>query len=239
MNILSIGNSFSVDATRYLQRIAKADGVQLTTVNICIGGCSLFRHFKNMKADYKEYALEMNGENTGFFVTMKEALLSREWDVVTIQQVSQLSPKYESFQPYLTELCAYIREHAPKAKILLQQTWAYEKDSKRLCTELGYKTHEEMFKDVEESYNKAAESINADGIIPSGAMFEGLLKNGIEKIHRDTFHASLGLGRYALGLLWYKVLTGNQVSENSFCDFDEPVSENEIAIAKKVIDTEF
>ena len=31
MDILSIGNSFSQDAQRYLSRIAKADGVELST----------------------------------------------------------------------------------------------------------------------------------------------------------------------------------------------------------------
>ena len=33
MNILSIGNSFSQDAQRYLHRIAKADGFTLNTFN--------------------------------------------------------------------------------------------------------------------------------------------------------------------------------------------------------------
>jgi len=236
MNVLSIGNSFSQDATRYLHKIAKADGVNLTSINIHIGGCSLFRHFKNMKGNRDDYNLAMNGEDTCFMVTMKEALISREWDVVTIQQVSQCSPKYETFTPYLSELCAYIREHAPKAKIYLQQTWAYENGSKRLCEELCYETHEQMFSDIEASYKKAAEEIKADGIIPSGEMFESLLHNGIEKVHRDTFHASLGLGRYALGLLWYKVLTGNSVLNNSFCDFDEPVSERDIKIIKTCVE---
>ena len=34
MNVLSIGNSFSVDSHRYLHSIAKADNVELTTVNL-------------------------------------------------------------------------------------------------------------------------------------------------------------------------------------------------------------
>ena len=63
-----------------------------------------------------------------------------------------------------------------------------------------------------------------------------LLKRGIPKIHRDTFHLSLGLGRYAAGLLWYHVLTGRSVADNTFADFDEPVSSEEIAIAKKLVD---
>ena len=41
MKILSIGNSFSEDAQRYLKLIAGANGRELTCVNLYIGGCSL------------------------------------------------------------------------------------------------------------------------------------------------------------------------------------------------------
>ena len=48
MNILAIGNSFSQDATRYLQKIARADGEKISVINLVIGGCSLERHYLNM-----------------------------------------------------------------------------------------------------------------------------------------------------------------------------------------------
>ena len=89
---------------------------------------------------------------------------------------------------------------------------------------------------LKNAYAQAAKDENLDGIIPSGAVLQALLANGIEKVHRDTFHASLGLGRYALGLIWYKVLTGNSVAENSFAKFDEEVTPEQIAIAKKCVE---
>lgn len=49
--ILSIGNSFSQDAQRYLHELAKSEGMDLQTVNLYIGGCSLERHFRNLKGD--------------------------------------------------------------------------------------------------------------------------------------------------------------------------------------------
>jgi hypothetical protein len=94
-----------------------------------------------------------------------------------------------------------------------------------------------MLADIKLSYNRACEETNADGIIPSGEMFGWLLANGIEKIHRDTFHASLGLGRYALGLLWYKTLTGRTVSENAFAALDEAANAEEIALVKRYVDS--
>ena len=235
MNVLSIGNSFSRDAQRYLHRIARADGVLLNTYNLYIGGCPLSVHYRNMISEQKAYNMDVNGETTGFSFSLKETLLNRDWDVVTVQQASRKSPYYETYQPYINKLVEYVRMCVPKVKIVVHQTWAYEQDSARL-EELGYKNHVDMFNDVKEAYNKASEEINADFIIPSGEVFQKLISSGIEKVHRDTFHASLGLGRYTLGLLWYKMLTGNDVTNNKFSDFDEYVSESEIKIAKKCVE---
>ncbi len=235
MNILSIGNSFSQDAQRYLHSIARADGFDLSSFNLFIGGCPLSLHYRNMLSEDRAYTLEMNGQSTRFKVALKEALLNRNWDVVTIQQVSQESPNYETYQPYLNELMNYVRLCVPKAKILVHQTWAYEQDSRRLNEELGYSDQMDMFRDLKVAYGKAAQDIGADGIIPSGEVFQALLASGIEKVHRDTFHASLGLGRYALGLLWYTVLTGRDIDGITFSDFDEEVAPEQIAIAKKCV----
>lgn len=237
MQILTIGNSFSEDATRYLNQIAKAQGVHFDVVNVCIGGCSLERHYRNMLGDKKDYMLQFNGEHTGFSVTLEEALLSRKWDIITIQQVSHESCKKETFYPYITELADYIRTCQPKAKLLLQETWAYEEGSHRLTVELGYESHKAMLADVQAAYKTAAEREGFDGIIPSGTLFGMMLDKGVEKVHRDTFHASCGLGRYALGLLWFRMLTGKSVAENSFCDFDQPASAEDIAIAKSCVDS--
>ena len=234
MNILSIGNSFSQDAQRYLHEIAKADGFDLQSFNLYIGGCSLSRHYRNMLSEERAYTLEMNGHSTGFFVSLQEALLNRNWDVVTIQQVSQESPDYETYQPYLNELTKYVRHCVPKAKILVHQTWAYEQDSQRLH-DFGYADQADMFRGLKAAYEKAAQDIDADGIIPSGEVFQALLTNGIEKVHRDMFHASFGLGRFALGLIWYAVLTGRDVEGIAFSDFAEEVTPQQIAIVKKCV----
>ena len=235
MDILSIGNSFSCDAQRYLHSIAKADGVELNTFNLFIGGCSLSRHYRNMLSKERAYTLEMNGESTDFCVSMEEALLNRDWDVITIQQVSNEAPFYETYQPYLSSITDYVRKLVPKAKIVVHQTWAYEQNSYRLNTELSYSDHKDMFNDIEKAYKKAADEIGADFIIPSGELFQKLLANGIEKVHRDTFHADLGIGRYALGLLWYAMLTGNDFNANTFCSLDENAIKAHIEIAKKCV----
>lgn len=235
MNILSIGNSFSQDAHRYVHEIAKVDNCELNTYNLYVSGCTLSTHYRNMLSKESAYTLEVNGTITGFTVSLKEALLSCDWDIVTLQQASHKSPYYDTYQPYLDKLIEYIRLCVPKAKIAIHQTWAYENNSKMLNTRLGYKNNTDMFKDVKESYEKAFNATGVDLIIPSGEVFNSLIASGYEKLYRDTYHASYGLGRYAIGLLWYAVLTGNTIKDNTFSAFDEEVSHDEIDAVKKIV----
>ena len=236
MRVLAISNSFGVDANRYLHQIARSAGVKLDVVTLFIGGCPLDLHYRNMLADRATYDLHFNGFSTGFKTSIPEALLSGNYDVVTIQQASPLSPKAETYSPYAEELYDYIKTCQPKAKILIHQTWAYEDGSAKLAN-MGYATAKEMFADIEKAYQKCHETIGSDGIIPCGKLLMTLLEKGIEKVHRDGFHASYGLGRYAQALLWFRMLTGKSVADIDYNDFDEEVPAQHMAIAKEVVDS--
>lgn len=235
MQVLSIGNSFSTDAHRYLHDIAKAEGVKLQTFNLFYPSCPLAGHYRNMLSKERAYLLEMNGRSTGFKVSLEEALLNRSWDVVTIQQNNLEPPKFREYELYMEELVAYIRKCVPGAKVMLHQTWAYEEGSIRLTRMMGIAHYQEMLDLSVDAYNKAAQLVHADGVIPSGQVFGRMLESGIEKVHRDTYHADLGLGRFALGLTWYKCLTGNDVMQVSFRDLDVEVTQEGIDIVKKCV----
>ena len=51
MRILSIGNSFSQDAHKWLNKLASDNGIELENVNLYIGGCSLETQWYNFKND--------------------------------------------------------------------------------------------------------------------------------------------------------------------------------------------
>ncbi len=235
MKILSIGNSFSQDAQRYLYRLAKKDGTELKTVNLYIGGCSLRTHYLNMLDNKAAYDFQFNGESTGIKVSISQVLSSDDWDIITLQQASHFSAKQETYSPYIEELARYVKKYCPNAKIFLHETWAYEEGSEKLKTVAGYNSAYEMLSDVQNAYANAADSIKADGIIPCGTAMFNALSMGIQKIHRDTYHASFGVGRYLLALTWYKALTGKDVSQNRFADFDESVTEEEREIVIKAV----
>ena len=232
MKILSIGNSFSQDAQRYISKIAAARGEELYTKNLYIGGCSLERHHSNMLTDSHDYTEEIGGVSTGRPISIKEALSEGGWDVITLQQASHFSTRYDTYQPYLNELAAYVRELAPEAKLYIHETWFYEDGSEKLAM-MKYERHEDMLADIKAAYANAAEEIKADGIIRSGEMLGLMRSRGVEKIHRDTFHASLGVSRYAIGLLWYATLTGRDVLNDTFSDTDEPMTDDEMRIARE------
>ena len=237
MEILCIGNSFSQDAASYLSRAAENQGIEIYTENLYIGGCSLERHFNNMTSGEKAYEPEINGESTHINISLNEALEKEKWDIITVQQASYFSAFYHTYQPFISELIRFIRSRQPKAKVFVHQTWAYE-DKSQMLLDNGFNTRKEMFKKIKENYCRAAQECSADGLIPSGQVFENMAERGI-KCHRDTFHASLGAGRYALALTWIKALTGSDININSFKDTAEPVSEDEVIKIKEAVNEAF
>ncbi len=232
MNVLSIGNSYSVNATTYLHQLAESCGVTLETANLYIGGCPLSLHFRNMHSGERAYELQYNGFLTGFNVSIKEALLARDWDVITLQQQSFRSTNYETFQPYLGELYEYVKKLCPTAKIAIHQTWGYQDE----YTGLKYfKNGSEMFAAAEKSYEQAAKDINADFIIKSGKAFELLKENGITNYFSDPIHTNKGIGCYTLGLVWLKALTDTDPYSVGEIYTSLEITAEEKAIAKKVV----
>ena len=234
MKVLAIGNSFSNNAMTHLSALSGSAGVPMKTINMCIGGCSLRTHYLNMLESKAAYGVQFNGKDTGLVLDLKQGMLSDEWDVITLQQVSQLAPRYESYQPYLDELAAFVRKYFPKAKIMMHQTWAYEEGSPRLFNVAKYDTSAAMFADIQASYRKAADAIGADGIIPAGAAMLRAVENGIPNVHADSFHCN-AQGLYTVSLTWYGYLTGKPVEDVPFNLPGTPLEEKEIAIIKRSV----
>ena len=227
MKLLSIGNSFSQDAQEWLHQIAVANGVELETTNLMIGGCSLETHWNHITDGESAYYLEQNGQNCNRTVTLPEGLALDEWDVVTVQQVSHHSGQPQTYIPYLAELVAFVREKCPKAKIYFHQTWAYEIDSDHGGFLNYNRDQQEMYRRIGDCTEMACRLIGAD-VLPSGPVMQYLrenapefdYKNGGLSLNRDGFHLSWDYGRYAAAATWYKVLTGKTPAVNAFPEWD-------------------
>ena len=227
MKVLSIGNSFSQDAHRWLHALAEKEGVELYTVNLYIGGCSLERHWNNVVTDEAAYDLEINGGSGKRKIALSEALALETFDVVTVQQVSGQSGIPQSYEPFLTDLVAVVREKQPHAKLYFHQTWAYEVDSQHGSFPLYNCDQEEMYRRLRETITEAAQRIDAT-IIPAGDAIQTVrrtvpafdYKNGGLSLNRDGFHLSLKYGRFTAAAMWFRTLTGRPVTVDSFEDFD-------------------
>lgn len=218
MKILAIGNSFSQDAAYYLHDLARADGTDIEITNLYIGGCSLERHWTNIVEALPDYLMELNGVSTERMVTVQEALATENWDVITVQQASHESGAEESYHPYLENLVAFLREQKPSAKLLMQETWAYETDS----IHKGFKRYgcsqQKMYEALKACYEKNAKESGLS-LIPCGDVIQELRKKepflynrGGMSVCRDGFHMNVIYGRYLLAAVWYRKLTGRKVS---------------------------
>lgn len=220
MKILSIGNSFSQDAHRWLYSIAKADNYVLDTVNLYIGGCSLETHWNNILENNLVY--DMEGNNGQFLrkTSIEEIIENDEFDVITLQQVSGLSGRPQSYFPYIINIAEYVRKKQPNAKIYFHMTWSYEIDSTHPSFVHYNSDQKEMYRRIYDASNMAAKIINAE-IIPSGNIIQYLrenskefnYKNGGISLCRDGFHLSSDYGRLAVAYLWYKALTGRNIKQ--------------------------
>lgn len=210
MKILFIGNSFSQDATKYLQKIA---GGKLFVRNLYIGGCSLKTHAANVEADAVAYDYECDAvaqEKT----SIKAGLLKEEWDVVSIQQASAYSGMIETYEPYIGKLIECIKTYRPNAKIVFHRTWSYADDVVNDQYFAPY-NHDGryMFARIKEATDKIAEKYSLD-IIPSGDAIELArklpefdLKAGGVSLNSDGKHLSNDGGRYLAALVVYRFFT--------------------------------
>ena len=233
MKILSIGNSFSQDAQRYLHAIADANGKELMCVNLYIGGCTLREHYINLHDDEKAYDFELNGVRPHLKVSIKDVVKSNDWDYITLQQASHESFMSERYSPYIEDISKWLKIRQRDSKILIHQTWAYP-DNRERVEKMGFKSTEEMFSAVKSTYKKAEKLINPDGVIKSGEAMAKAYRIWPDTLYRDEIHASLGLGRYLLGCVWYKAIFGEN-PEFHITKFDEPVSKENLQSINDII----
>ena len=247
MRILAIGNSFSQDATYYLHQTAKASGIDLTVVNLYIGGCSLERHWQNAESDESAYLYEENGESNERYVSLSEALREGPWDCITLQQSSYDSGWVDSYELFFGLLLAYVKRFAPQAKLYIHQTWAYDTGSGHGCFMRYHRDQEEMHRRLASAYGQMAEKY-ALPVIPVGDVIRALRKTppfspcvGEKSISRDGFHLHYLYGRYAAALTWLKILCGINATENDYVPetplTDEKAEEALLNVVRSTVET--
>lgn len=178
LKVLTVGNSFANNATSFLGEIAQSESHPILIGRANLGGASFERHAKALEA-FEKNPSDPAGRpySSNFFPPRKddkkyslpELLQAERWDIVTIQQVSNLSWQIDSFEPHAGRIIEAVRKYAPQAEIVIHQTWAYREDYP------GYKGNDFSKKQMEEgliaSYRQLAQKYGLR-IIPSGRAFQ-------------------------------------------------------------------
>ncbi len=182
VRLMTIGNSFSQDATFYLNDLAEADGNVLVLKTANVGGSPMQLHWDKAQLHEREpnnpaglYSSAKTAEGETIPGRgLKEILSDGPHDFVTIQQASIKSHDLQHYRPYAAKLCDYVKQHAPDAELLLHETWAYRVDDPRFSVkepkEGEPKTQREMYDMLSNAYRTTAKELGVQ-IIPVGDAF--------------------------------------------------------------------
>ena len=222
LDILFIGNSFSIDTSSALPSILESLGV--STVNVYVlykGGCSMKQHyeyFMGNKPVYELYNYNYLGERKiSNSISLNEVISTYTFDIVVFQQFSLESGNYDTYEPYLSKLIqAYkVTTLSPRTTFAFNQTWAYSSKHKNISR---YKNQEGMYNSIVAACKKMKARSGIDVIIPCGTAVQNArnieaLKTEKE-LTRDDLHIDLYMGRYLLGCTFYEAVIAPCIGRN-------------------------
>lgn len=212
LDVLFVGNSFSIDTSAALPSILSSLGINNVNVYVLYkGGCSMKQHYEFFKSGenvYELYCYNSQGEQQlERAISIGEVMQRFPYDVVVWQQYSLDSGDYSTYEPYLSKLIqAYnITKSSPRTTFAFNETWAYASNNKNLAK---YKTQSDMWKSLCTSIRKMKAASGIDVIIPCGTAVQNA--RGVEalkvdnELTRDGTHISMYAGRYLLACTFFE-----------------------------------
>ena len=236
IRVLAIGNSFSQDAVeQYLYELAHAQGDSLVIGNAYIGGCSIDRHYTNLVKDSALYAYRkivggVRSERRKW--TLKKILRDEQWDIISLQQASQLTGDPESFRnlPLLKRLVQSYTTNF-HVEFVWHMTWAYAEDFKSPLFYHYDNNQRKMYSYIVSTMLTVMPTISYPRIIPTGTAIQLVRLRMGDILNRDGMHLSYTLGRYTAACTWCEFLTGRIVDGNSY--YPATISESEAQICQE------
>ena len=234
--VLAIGNSFSADAVEdHLWNIAAELGDTLIIGNAYIGGCDIDRHIKNVENNFPayEYRKVVNGNlsNTKN-KTLSEIISDQPWDIISLQQVSGLSGRTDSYKnlPTLIENVKKLSGNK-EAEIVWHHTWSYAKDYDSDLYAYYGKNQKCMYDSIVSAVGTITKQNNIKRIVPSGIAIQNARYYMGDSLNRDGFHLAIPFGRFVAAATWAEFLTGKSVLNSTY--IPEGVSSEQAMVARK------
>ena len=221
LGILLFGHSYGVDSTEHLPALLEAAGIGTVRIGRFVkANCSLEEHYGFFAADapnsnyaYHECAPGSTTWQTRG-LTVKEVVSERAWDYVIFQNSLENEGRYETAQPYLNDLVAYVRSRsrelfAREPVICWNMFWPISKlaedgSNSTLAYRLSFYGNSSA--NMWEAYRRATRELMADtgitNVVPTGTAIMNLRASSLNtaamnEFTRDKYHLSEGAGRYA------------------------------------------
>lgn len=244
LNLLFIGNSFTVDATEHLPGMISASGITgVNMTRLYHGGYTLPEYYSNFytsgvcaRYDYSSGAKSWSGNST-LDDKPSDALAARDWDVIVIQEHTGRSEAWSwpgVLEPAVEGLrdifYTYRKDSRPTVVYLMSQT--YSNGSTVLLNSFG-NSRDKMFATTSGVVKQLMADTGIDVVISTGAVLENLrtsrinADNGLQ-LTRDSYHMDLGITRYAAACAVFETIitpaTGKSVAD---CPYRYSVSSTE------------
>jgi hypothetical protein len=222
IKVLAVGNSFSQDAVeQYLYELAAAQGDSLIIGNAYIAGCSIDTHYNNLLNDKPAYVYRkvVGGvKAVRNKATLKSIIRDERWDIITLQQASQLAGISSSYSN-LAQLKRLITSYTSNLRVqfMWHMTWAYAADFTQERFAAYHYDQREMYSAIVGTMQNVVPAVGGfRRIIPSGIAIQlGRYRFG-DILNRDGYHLSYTLGRYIAACTWCEVLTGKIIDGNRY-----------------------
>lgn len=241
LSILAIGNSFSENAIDSLPSlVSNIESISnVALYKATINSSSLEEHYNNLLVSENLYSFAESSNKNNYkwskssMISLTEVLQQYNYDIIVLQQVSGLSGKWESIQPYIMEVINLIKANTSyEPTFVWHMTWSYDADAIHPCFELYNYSEEQMYREILQVSQDIISNTPIDFVIPSAIMVN-ILRNLNPTIDYtcDGYHILQGLGNIALSSLWYQTLiypfTKNSVV-NCFKNSDYNLSQDQI-----------
>lgn len=235
LRILAIGNSFSADAVEQnLWELLNAADIPAVVGNIYASGSYLAHHWNRAigdKAEYRYFKRTDEGSVTSENQTLRHGVLDEKWNVISLQQASDLSGLYDTYFPYLPDLMEWIGERSD-AEIVFHQTWAYPANSTHDAFANYENDQETMYEAIVDAVSRATKACEIEAVIPVGTAVQNARTSRLgDSLNRDGLHLELTYGRYLAACVWFETLTGLDVRKNPY--FPTSVSEKDAVLCRE------
>ena len=203
LRVLVLGNSFSVDGLTYLDELTKAADIDVRQYGIfngMINGGGLAEwmeaYRKGTPYSFKRISGQLGMTDYG---TVRD-VLSQDWDIIVLMQSSDKSYLWESFEPFLRDMIALVRNHCtnPAVQLAYAIPWGHTEAS----------SPKELAGNIT-CARRLSEAYGIDVVIPVGVAIQNARLTRLNNdtyLTRDDWHLCFGVGRYIAACTWYESL---------------------------------